>query len=160
MNAAIKRKSLDEVNATKLSSLIWEQCSTSLQGQLKQRIYYVNVIYNDPVKLVLAIKDQTKNYQDMKYAMEIIDNSLTDFLLLKGKDGELHEYTRRFKIAKQVLDSLMGGLVKLVKYVSQLPTFNVLDDEKRKSKKFSAYKLLKKANTEKFGKGNTTCQRM
>ena len=80
--------------------------------------------------LINAIKEQTLNYQDTRYEMEIIDNSLTHFLLTKQKDKELHKYTKRFKSSKQVLKSQLGGPIKFTKYVSKMDMFDPAEDKK------------------------------
>ena len=157
LDAALKRKSTYETNKTKAYALIWEQCSTLLQGQIEQRTDYENEIYNNPIKLIESIKEQTLNYSKTRYAMEILDNSLTTFLLIKQNDDELHEYVKRFKLAKQVLESHLGGLVKFTKYIKQLPGYDSKDDKNNTKlysetwEQFAAYKLVKNANKEKFG---------
>ena len=89
--------------------------------------------------------------------MEIINNSLTHFLLTKQKDEELHEYTKRFKSSKQVLESHLGGPIKLTKLVSSMSTYDSSNDEKNSVlyteawERFSACKYLKNANHEKYG---------
>ena len=94
-----------------------------MQGQLEQRNDFEKDIYNNPINIINAIKEQTLNFQDTKYEMEIINNSLTHFLLTKQKDKELHKYTKRFKSSKQVLESHLGGPIKLTKLVSSMSTF-------------------------------------
>ena len=124
LDATIKRETTFETNKTKAYSLIWERCTLSMQGQLEQRNDFEKDIYNNPINLINAIKEQTLNFQDTKYKMEIIDNSLTHFLLTKQKDEELHKYTKRFKSSKQVLESHLGGPIKLIKIVSSMSTYD------------------------------------
>ena len=105
LDATIKRETTFESSKTKAYSLLWKRCTLSMQGQIKQQKDFENKIYNNPINLINVIKEQTLNYQDTRYEMEIIDNSLTHFLLTKQKDKELHEYTKRFKSFKQILKS-------------------------------------------------------
>ena len=116
LDATIKRETTFESNKTKAYSLIWERCTLSIKGQIKQQNDCKNKIYNNPINLINAVKEQTLNYQDTRYEVEIIDNSLTLFLLTKQKDKELHKYTKRFKSSKQVLKSHLGGPIKFTKY--------------------------------------------
>ena len=62
------------------------------------------------------------NFYETRYTMDVLDNFLPTFLLVKQKDYELHEYTRRFKTTKQVFD--MGGPLKFTKNVNQLPIYD------------------------------------
>ena len=157
LDATIKRETMFDSNKTKAYSLIWERCTLSMQSQLEQRTDFETKIYNNPINLINAIKEQTMNFQDTKYDMEIIDNSLTHFLLTRQKDEELHEYTKRFKSSKQVLESHLGGPIKLSKIVYGMDTYNSTDDKKNSGlyadawERFSAYKYLKNANHEKYG---------
>ena len=62
--------------------------------------------------------------------MEIINNSLTHFLLTKQKDKELHQYTKRFKSSKQVLESHLGSPIKFTKYISKINMYDPGDNKK------------------------------
>ena len=62
IDAVIKHKALYELNKTKAYSLIWGRCSMAMKGQLEQRTDYNSKIYNDPVNLIQAIKEQTLNF--------------------------------------------------------------------------------------------------
>ena len=52
--------------------------------------------------------------------MEIIDDVVIHFLLLKQKDDPLHEYVKKFKTAKEVAESHLGGPIILLKYMKTL----------------------------------------
>ena len=49
LDVAIKQETIYESNKIKVYSLIWERCSTSMQGQLEQRVDFDTSIYNDPI---------------------------------------------------------------------------------------------------------------
>ena len=116
LDVTMKRETTFESNKTKAYFLLWERCTLSMQGQIEQRKDFEIKIYNNPINLIKAIKEQTLDYQDTRYEMEIIDNSLTHFLLTKQKDKELHKYMKRFKSSKQVLESHLGDSIKFTKY--------------------------------------------
>ena len=88
-----------------------------MQGQIQQQNDVENKIYNNPINLINVIKEQTLNFQDTKYEMDMIDNLLTHFPLTKQKDEELHEYTKRFKSSKPILESHIGSPIKFTTYV-------------------------------------------
>ena len=129
----------------------------SMQGQIEQQNNFKNKIFNNPINLINAVKEQTLNYQDTRYEMEIIDNSLTRFLLTKQKDKELHKCTKRFESSKQVLESHLCGPIKFMKYVSKIDIYDPADDMKNSRlyleawERFSAYECFKNANHKKYG---------
>ena len=51
--------------------------------------------------------------------MEIIDDALVNFLLLKQKDGPLYKYFRRFKTANAIVESHLGGPIMFSKYIQK-----------------------------------------
>ena len=63
------------------------------------------------------------SYQETKYEVQIIDETLIHFLLLKQKDEPLHEYAKRFKFAKEKVESHLGGPIKLDKFIKALDDF-------------------------------------
>ena len=79
LDATIKRETTFESNKTKAYSLIWERCLLSMEGQIEQKNDSEKEIYNNPINLINAIKEQTLNFQDTKNKMEIINNSLIHF---------------------------------------------------------------------------------
>ena len=88
--------------------------------------------------------------------MEIIDNALVNFLLLKQKDEPLYKYVSRFKTAKEIVESHLGGPIMFSKYIKK----NDLYDEKDLKIKqelndktwedYVAYKSLTNANSTKY----------
>ena len=142
-DTAIKHETLYESNKTKAYSLIWERYSTSTQGQLEQRVDLESDVYKNPIKLLQAIK--RTNTTISRHTIKMLDTSLTTFLLTKQRDDEIHEYNWRFKSAKQVLESHLGGSIRLTKYVSQLSIYDKVNDRnndnlyKNARKQFAAY---------------------
>ena len=97
------------------------------------------------------------NYQDLLYVMEIVDDALVNFSLLKQKDEPLYKYVRKFKTANEIVESHLGRPIIFSKYVKK----NDLNDENdiqikqewndKVWEKFVAYKFLKNANRTKYG---------
>ena len=86
--------------------------------------------------------------------MEVIDNAIVHFLLIKQKEDPLYEYIRKFKTAKEVLESHIGGPIILTKVVKEFADYNKVDVTNQKNtvwKRYCAYKCLKNANLAKYG---------
>jgi hypothetical protein len=97
-------------NLVKSYALIWERCNAAMQGRLKQRMNYKSTIYNDPIELLKAIKEQALNYQETQYEMSIISDAFRALFGTKQREGEnLQEYTRPFKTSKEILESHIGA---------------------------------------------------
>ena len=142
LDATDKRKEIYENNKTKAYLLICERCTRAMQSKIKQRIDFDMKIYNDPIKLIKTIKEHVLNYQETKYSMEIIDNALIHFLLLKQKDDPLHEYVKKFKTAKEVAELHIGGPIILSKYMKKLKDYDEKDNKKLNNSKKSPGKIL------------------
>ena len=67
------------------------------------------------------------DYQDTKYAMEILDDALTHFLLLKQRDEPLHQHIKRFKTSKEVAKSRIGGPIVLTKVIKSIKYYDEND---------------------------------
>jgi hypothetical protein len=70
-------------------------------------------IYNDPVKLLnAAVKEHVLNYQETRYEMSIISDAFRALFNVQQKESEsLQDCTRRFKTAREILESHLGGHV-------------------------------------------------
>ena len=117
LDATVKREQIYENNKTKSYSIIWERCSRNVQSKIEQRTDFKSEVYNNPVKLLAAIKEHTLDYQESKYSMETINKAIVHFLLLKQKEEPLHEYIKRFKTTKEVAELHIGGPIMLTKYL-------------------------------------------
>ena len=83
LDVAVKRIRTYDTNKIKAYSLLWEQCSKSTKNQSQQRKDFNDEVYNDPIELLKAIKQHALNYQESLCVMEILDDALINFLLLK-----------------------------------------------------------------------------
>ena len=69
-----------------------------MKAKLEARRDFENVIYNNPIELLSAIKQHALNYQESRCEMSVIADGFTTFFGTRQKDGEhLQDYTRRFK---------------------------------------------------------------
>ena len=80
--------------------------------------------------------------------MAVILDALRPLLLTKQKDGKsLQNYTKRFKIARAALESLIGGSIVITKILTTIQGYTKfltceIDIEKTKSTKFFFEQLL------------------
>ena len=99
--------------------------------QDSSRSDYESMVYNDPVELLRAIREHALNYQETRYEMAIIAESMITLLTSKQKENEsLQDYTRRFKTAREVFESHIGGPIVLTKYMMTMDDYNDSDPTK------------------------------
>ena len=71
-----KRKQVYENNLTKAYALLWEQCSKAMQNKVEARKDFTTAIKGDPIELLKAMKQHALNFQDTRYPMSIIYDSI------------------------------------------------------------------------------------
>ena len=90
LDKAIKRLDKYQQNLYKAYAFLWEKCSRAMQNKLLGRKDFDTKIYNDPIKLLIAIKEHSLS----RYKMTIITESIKIFFYTRQKDTEsLQEYT-------------------------------------------------------------------
>ena len=147
-------------NMTKAYALILGQCTLSVKNKLETRQDWEAIKgVHDPIRLLTAIKEMTHNYQDSKYPIATIYDSLVTLFTMKQQEKEgLSANTKRFKNAKDVLES-QAGIMNLDKYVQGMETYNdqMTDEEKEKCRKqasehLSSYAYMQGADPKRSGK--------
>ena len=108
-------------------------------------------IEDDPIELLKSIKEHALSYQEDKYLMEIIVEALISFLITskQKEDEHLNDYTKRFKVLREVMESHLGGPLILTKYNKSLSTYDALDpdvDNQASFDKLTAYLYLNNAD--------------
>ena len=146
LDEALRRKRVFVDNTYKAYAFIWERCAKAMQNKLLARADFEKEIYNNPIKLIKAIKEHALHYQENRYAMAIVVDSFITMMMMKQKEGEsLVDYTRRFRTAREVLESHLGGDMLLQKYVKQMDGYDEADKaktrelSKKASEQFFAY---------------------
>ncbi len=92
-----------------------------MKNNIKARSSFNSHIENNPVELLKAIKEHALNYQESWYAMLIILDAMRMMLGSKQQEGEsLQDDTKRFRVAKDVLESHVGGPIQFPKIVEAL----------------------------------------
>ena len=116
----VKRRDLYNSNLGKAYAFIWGQCSKTMQNKIQSRKDYDN-IKGDPIALLKSIKEHSLSYHENKYAMCTVLDAYKNFINLKQKDDEsLIDYTRRFKAARDVLQTQIGDTMVFPGYSDTL----------------------------------------
>ena len=119
-----KRLQPYENNRIKAYALLWERCAKAMKNKIESRADY-NKIRNDPILLLKALKEHALNYQENRYSMSMILDAMRTVLGTRQKEGEsLQDYTKRFRFARDVLKSHIGGPIIMTKIVEALPGYN------------------------------------
>ena len=153
-----RRKRAYVNNKTKAYGLLWERCTKGMQNKIEARTDYESKIKKNPVELLRAIKEHSLNFQETRYDMSIIYDSFRTFFGCKQKEGEsLQDYTKRFRVAYEVLESHLGSPIYLANPTMKMPNYNGNNAEscdkciKETSDRFLAYAYLAMADTSKYG---------
>ena len=149
-----KRVQVYENNLTKSYALLWERCAKAMKNnKIEARSDYES-IRNDPINLLKAIKEHALNYQESQYSMSIVLDAMRTLMSTKQKEGEsLQDYTKRFRVARDVLKSHVGGPIILAKIVEAMDGYDEADSEKRNKmceqafNQFLAFLYLDNANS-------------
>ena len=127
----MKRKKTLEENSYKAYAEVWAQCNKAMQSKSESRKDYESEIYNDSIKLIDVIKQHALNYEETRYEMSIILDTFKSFINFRQKENEgLQEYTRRFKVAREILNSHLGGGIVLQEFVESMEGYNASKHDK------------------------------
>ena len=92
--------------------MLYGQCSKGMQSKIKARKNWNDKIYNNPIKLLSAIKECAHNYQDERYPVASTVKAMKALMNMRKADNEnLVDYARRFANAKDVCKLLGGQLI-------------------------------------------------
>jgi mannose/fructose/N-acetylgalactosamine-specific phosphotransferase system component IID len=73
-------------------------------------------IFEKPIKLLEIIKKNCLNYQEHRYEMSIILDSIKKMVNTKQKENEsLQDYIKQFKTTRHVMKAHVGGPLILTK---------------------------------------------
>ena len=137
---------------------MWARCNKTIQAKIEARTNYEKGIYNDPIELIKAIKEHALNYEESKYEMAIIYDALKAFVNCRQRDKELlQEYTRRFKVVRELLQSHLGGAIVLSKFFENQDNYDSNNKDKviklteKADEQLETYVYLANADTRKYG---------
>ena len=129
------RKQQYQENSLKAYALIRERCTEAMKIKIESRHDFESKILDNPIELLIAVKQHSLNYQEYRYNMSILSDSFKNLLTTKQKEGEnLAAYAKRFKTASEILESHLGGELMLPLAVKQHPNYRdeLSDEEKDK----------------------------
>ena len=117
---------------------------------------YIDSIFDNPINLLKVKKERSQNFQDKLYEISIIKEAFSAMFSVIQKDKEnLQDYNRRFKTAKDVLESHLGGPIYLDKFITGIPGWmaggHVEKFSKEAGEQFMSYLNLVNSDQEKYG---------
>ncbi len=150
----MKRELAYKSNKTKAYALFWERCTKGMENKIKARSEFESKIENNPIQLLKAIKEHALNYQEHRYDMSILLDSIKTLLGTKQQESEsLQDYTKRLRVSRDHI----GGPIIFNKIVESMDGYDkkVLDKTTRyKNKAFErilGYLYLDNADHSKYG---------
>jgi hypothetical protein len=144
-------------NQSKAFAFLIEHCSKGMKEKIQSRSDYNVNIKNKPRELLKAIKQHALNFEESRYDMAIVYDAFKTMYSTVQKEGEsLQDYTKRFRVAKEVLESHIGGPLILSKIAKSMPNYKDSDAkralcEKSAYERYMAYVYLKNADQGKYG---------
>ena len=107
----------------KAYAIILGQCDKNIRAKLESRTDWEIEITNNPIRLLIAIKEITYRYQDNKYPFESIYYCIKNVFTMKQTEEEtLSEYAKRFKNAVDILKAQSGHII-MREHMTRLPNF-------------------------------------
>jgi len=129
-----------------------------MQAKIEARKDFESNIKNNPIELLKSIKLHSMNYQEHCYEMAIILDSMKTMFNIRQKEQEsLTDYTKRFKTARDLMVSQVGGPIVLTRFVNSMPGVNKnISQDYQKSQgiafeQFMAYTYLENSDQNKYG---------
>ena len=153
----MRREEAFSKNQSKAFAFLIDHCSKGMKEKIQSRSDYITKIKNKPQELLKAIKQHALNFEESRYDMAIVHDAFKTMFSTVQKDGEsLQDYTKRFRVAKEVLESHIGGPLILSKIAKSMPNYNDSDAkrtlcEKSAYERYMAYVYLKNADQGKYG---------
>jgi uncharacterized protein with GYD domain len=152
-----RRRAYDD-NLFKAYALIWERCNKAMQNKIMAISDFETTIYNNLIKLLNTVKKHALNYQETRYEMSIISDSFRALFNVQQKENKsLQDYMRRFKTAREILESHLGGPLILTKFMKTMKDYDLLDAIKtedcirRASEQLFAFLYLENTDQAKYG---------
>jgi hypothetical protein len=141
------REQIYNNNVTKPYALFWDRCAKGMKNKVESKSNFKSKVKNNPIKLLQAIKNHSLNYQKKKYSMSVILDLMKTLLTTRQKEGEsLQDYTKRFWVTQEVLESHFGRPIILTKILSNTTGYHNkpsdLQVEKNKAFKEQAFEQL------------------
>ena len=154
----VDRKQTYMNNLGKAYAFILGQCNKALQNKLYARTDYESEIKGNPIKLLMAIEEHSMSYVENRYETSTVLDSMKNFVNLKQHNDEsLVDYTMRFKSARDIFKSHIGGKMKIKKLAASIEGWDDNDESTHATCYNKAYDAfvsllyLENANKNKYG---------
>ena len=115
-------------------------------------------VFNNPIKLIIAIKEHALSYKESRYEMNIImDVYLAYFNCLQKDKDSLQDYTRIFEVARDILKLQLGGDIVLPKFIKGMTGYDetdyteVAELAKLANEQLTTYLYLVNSDQDKYG---------
>ena len=129
-----------------------------MQSKIESGELFSSNVKNNPLELLKTIKKHALNYNENRYEMSIMLDSVQSLFSLRQKDGEsLQDYTKRFKTTRDVCCSHIGGPIILTKYVEKMKDYDktkadiVTSCQEKAFQQLLAYTYLENSDKTKYG---------
>ena len=113
----LKQKSHYCTSLGKAYAFLFGQCTTGLQHRIEAKAKYESKIKGYPIKLLETIKENSLSFDDKKKAnivIIVIINAKMNLMTTRQRDDEdLTEYTKHFKVARDLCKEKYGGILKI-----------------------------------------------
>ena len=85
-----------------------------LQHRIEAKVKYEAKIKGNPIKLLETIKENSLSFDDKKKANIVIIDAIMNLMTARQRDdGDLTEYTKHFKAARDLSKEKYGGIFKI-----------------------------------------------
>jgi hypothetical protein len=120
-NSFQKRETIYQNNIIKAYALFWGRCTKSMKNQIESRSDFEIKVKDNPFELIKVIKEHSLSYQEKKYNMLVIFDSLKALVNLKQNPEEsLQDYTKRFRVTREVFETHIRGSIKIPKVLLEI----------------------------------------
>ena len=136
--------------------IVVKYCTSTIQNCLQQHPNFGDILKDNPIKTLEAIKVLIYNPVRVVYPMEALTDALKNFLLAQQNKGETTiEYIKRRKqIGATLLQflgpSLLDHFVKTTEWYSKADDFGKVTLLKQSSQIWQSYLLLKNGEKETY----------
>ena len=102
------------MNLGKAYAFLFGQCTTGLQHRIEAKAEYGAKIKGEPTRLLEVIKENSLSFDDKKKANIDIINAIMNLMTTRQRDDEeFTEYTKCFKVARDLCKEKYGGILKI-----------------------------------------------
>ena len=154
----VSRVNRYEDNKGRAFALIFSQCDKTLQNKILSLADYEAAVKGNPIEMLVRIQQLSIQFQEKKYGTAVVVDAMKNLLNLKQtEDEDLVDYTRRFKSARDILESQWGSKIAFPKLSREDEAWDDNDAARQAQaktnsyNKFLAYLYVENADRLKYG---------